>query len=102
MIRILNRKKKWWGKNVLPVALGHELIEGDDDEARHEELEDDKNGVTRADGGDGAVHARKHVHDGLTQRSFDPGQTRETREGGKKVNCARRFGLSKKKEGPRR
>mmetsp|Transcript_44817 Transcript_44817/g.142710 ORF Transcript_44817/g.142710 Transcript_44817/m.142710 type:complete len:313 (-) Transcript_44817:240-1178(-) len=53
------------------VALLEELVEADDNDAGHEELEDDENRVASTELADVAVHARDHVRDGLTNGDED-------------------------------
>ena len=47
------------------VSLGQELVEQDDDDARHEELDDDQDGVARAEIADITVDAGNDVGDSL-------------------------------------
>ena len=53
------------------VALLEELVEGDDDHARGEELRDDEDGVSPPEGVEVAVHAREDVGHGLADGDED-------------------------------
>ena len=56
------------------VALLQQLVQDDDDHARGEQLQDDEDGVTRAQRVEVAVHARHHVGDGLAHGDQDAEQ----------------------------
>ena len=51
----------------LIVTFLEKLIEEEDDESGHEQLDDDEQADAGADVGGLAVHAGHHVHDGLAQ-----------------------------------